>query len=374
MKKNKKLIAMLGGGQLGLMFTQKAKLMGEKVLILDPDKNCPAGKIADKFINSEYLDKEALQLIKDSCDSCTIEFENIPYKTLQILEKKIKVFPNSNAVKILQNRIFEKNFLKKENLPTTTFYEINSTNDLNLLLNINDWPYIIKTSTFGYDGKGQTIVNNFKELRLACQNLNSQSFVLEKKITLKKEVSQIAACYKNKIIFLPISENIHVNNILHKSLVPANITLESENAIKKITKDIINKLKYEGVLCVEFFIDNNDNILVNEIAPRTHNSGHYSIEGCNISQFEHQVKILLNHAPENSILLSPVVMINLLGDLWKNREPNFKLIDTENAFLHLYNKNEAKSGRKMGHFTIKNSSLNLAKKISDNIFNKLNEK
>ena len=371
----KKFIAMLGGGQLGLMFTESAHKMGEKVIILDPDKDCPAGKIADKFLNTDYLNTNSLNTIVENCDVCTTEFENIPYKTLEILEKKIKVYPNSNALKISQNRILEKNFMQNLKIPTTNFYEINSENDLSEMKNINDWPYIIKTSTFGYDGKGQAVVNNFKELNKAYKNLKSNSFILEKKVNLKMEVSQVACCYPDGIILLPLSENTHINNILHKSKVPAEISINSEEEIHKITTKITKSLNYIGILCVEFFISKSGDIMVNEIAPRTHNSGHYSIEGCSESQFDHQVRILKNLEPKKSSLLKPSVMINLLGDLWSNKELEKNLIDSDGVFYHLYNKNIPKNGRKMGHFTVINDSLNMANKIADDIFLKLkNEK
>ena len=371
----KKFIAMLGGGQLGLMFTESTQKMGEKVIILDPDKNCPAGKIADRFLNTDYLNTNSLNTIIENCDVCTTEFENIPYKTLEILEKKIKVYPNSNALKISQNRILEKNFMQNLKIPTTNFYEINSENDLSEMKNINDWPYIIKTSTFGYDGKGQAIVNNFSELNQAYKNLKSDSFILEKKVSLKMEVSQVACCYPDGIVLLPISENTHINNILHKSKVPAEISINSEEEIHKITTKITKSLNYIGILCVEFFISKSGDIMVNEIAPRTHNSGHYSIEGCSESQFDHQVRILKNLEPKKSSLLKPSVMVNLLGDLWSNKELEKNLIDSDGVFYHLYNKNTPKNGRKMGHFTVINDSLNMANKIADDIFLKLkNEK
>ena len=371
----KKFIAMLGGGQLGLMFTESAHKMGEKVIVLDPDKDCPAGKIADRFLNTDYLNTNSLNTIIENCDVCTTEFENIPYKTLEILEKKIKVYPNSNALKISQNRILEKNFMQNLKIPTTNFYEINSENDLSEIKNINDWPYIIKTSTFGYDGKGQAVVNNFKELNKAYKNLKSNSFILEKKVNLKMEVSQVACCYPDGIILLPISENTHINNILHKSKVPAEISINSEEEIHKITTKITKSLNYIGILCVEFFISKSGDIMVNEIAPRTHNSGHYSIEGCSESQFDHQVRILKNLEPKKSSLLKPSVMVNLLGDLWSNKELEKNLIDSDGVFYHLYNKNIPKNGRKMGHFTVINDSLNMANKIADDIFLKLkNEK
>ena len=371
----KKFIAMLGGGQLGLMFTESAHKMGEKVIILDPDKDCPAGKIADRFLNTDYLNTNSLNTIIENCDVCTTEFENIPYKTLEILEKKIKVYPNSNALKISQNRILEKNFMQNLKIPTTNFYEINSENDLSEMKNINDWPYIIKTSTFGYDGKGQAIVNNFSELNQAYKDLKSDSFILEKKVNLKMEVSQVACCYPDGIVLLPISENTHINNILHKSKVPAEISIKLEEEIHKITTKITKSLNYIGILCVEFFISKSGDIMVNEIAPRTHNSGHYSIEGCSESQFDHQVRILKNLEPNKSSLLKPSVMINLLGDLWSSKELEKNLIDSDGVFYHLYNKNIPKNGRKMGHYTVINDSLNIANKIADDIFLKLkNEK
>lgn len=371
MPKEKKLIAMLGGGQLGLMFTEIAQKMGEKVLILDPDSDCPAGKIADEFVNAKYSDKKALQYIAENCASCTTEFENIPCETLEILEKEINVFPNSGALKISQNRILEKKFLTEQDIQTTEYFEITSEKELDNLKNIKSWPYILKTSTFGYDGKGQIIVNNFKELKKAYQVLGTSNFILEKKVILKKEVSQIAACYDDRIIFLPISENIHVNNILHKSTVPAKISAVTDMEIKNTTKTIVNSLNYKGIICVEYFIDDNDNILVNEIAPRTHNSGHYSIEGCNISQFEHQVRILTKQHPSISELKNSSVMINLLGDLWTSNAPDFSQANKANIFLHLYNKSLPKVGRKMGHVTIVDSDLGSAEIIADKFYENL---
>lgn len=373
--RNKNLIAMLGGGQLGLMFTEKAKMMGEEVLVLDPDKDCPAGKIANKFINAEFTDSKALETVINYCEVCTTEFENIPYKTLELLEKNIEVFPNSNSLKITQNRILEKEFLKEQGIPTTEYYKINSKQELYTLEKIKNWPYILKTSTFGYDGKGQVIVNNFEELKNAYKKLNVTSFVLEKKVNLKKEISQVAACYKEKVIYLPISENIHINNILHKSLIPADINDKINKSVQTITEKICVSLNYTGIICIEFFIDDKNNVLVNEIAPRTHNSGHYSIEGCNISQFEHQVRILKNLPPQDSHLKYNSVMLNLLGDLWENKSLDLNFGNNKDIFLHLYNKTIAKKGRKMGHFTVVDKFLNSANAKADKLYNSLkNEK
>ena len=367
----KNYIGMLGGGQLGLMFVQSAQKMGAKVLVLDPDKDCPAGKIADQFINADYLDLEALKTIVENCEICTTEFENIPYKTLEKLEEKINVYPNSKALKISQNRILEKAFLKKLEIPTTNYYEINTPEDIETLRVIKDWPYILKTSTFGYDGKGQAIVNNFDELLKSYKYLGVDNFILEEKVNLEMEVSQVACCYENDIILLPISENTHINNILHKSKVPAEISEEETKKIEDITVKIAKNLNYKGILCVEFFLSKSKNILVNEIAPRTHNSGHYSIEGCQESQFDHQVRILKNMEPVKSSLEHSSVMINLLGDLWKNGNINFDNMKKSEVFLHLYNKKIPKNGRKMGHFTVINDSVEIANKIADEVYAKL---
>ena len=367
----KKYIGMLGGGQLGLMFVQSAQKMGEKVLILDPDRDCPAGKIADKFVNADYLDSEALKTIIENCEICTTEFENIPYTTLEKLEEKINVYPNSKALKISQNRILEKSFLKKLKIPTTNYYEINSPENLKPLEEIKDWPYILKTSTFGYDGKGQAIINNFDELLKSYKILGSDNFVLEKKVNLKMEVSQVACCYKDDIVLLPISENTHINNILHKSKVPASITDDESKKIEDMTISIAKNLNYKGILCVEFFISKTEEILVNEIAPRTHNSGHYSIEGCDESQFDHQVKICKGMEPIKSSLKNSSVMINLLGELWKFENINLDDLKKDEIFLHLYNKKIPKHGRKMGHFTVINDSVEIANQIADEVYAKL---
>ena len=367
----KKYIGMLGGGQLGLMFVQSAQKMGEKVLVLDPDKDCPAGKIADKFINADYLDSNALEKIVENCEICTTEFENIPYKTLEKLEEKINVYPNSKALKISQNRILEKSFLKKLKIPTTNYFEINSPENLKHLEEIKDWPYILKTSTFGYDGKGQAIINNYDELLKYYKILGGENFVLEKKVNLKMEVSQVACCYEKDIILLPISENTHINNILHKSKVPASIKDNESKKIEEITLCIAKNLNYKGILCVEFFISQMDDILVNEIAPRTHNSGHYSIEGCHESQFDHQVKICKDMQPVKSSLKYSSVMVNLLGELWEGKEINFDDLKKDEIFLHLYNKKIPKQGRKMGHFTVINNSVDVANKIADEVYAKL---
>ena len=372
----KEYIGMLGGGQLGMMFTEAAHEEDLKVLAVDPKADCSISMIADKFIESEYVNKSTLDKIIENCEVCTTEFENVPCEALEYLENQIKVFPSSRIMKIVQNRDLEKKFLKENNIPVTNFTKYNSKNDLQDLQKMEQdtiFPAFIKTSCFGYDGKGQISVENISEIEKAHNKLNNVQCIIERKVNLKLEVSQVAACnWDGKVEFLPISENHHINNILHTSKVPTTISNSQKKEIQDITKKIVKSLSYIGVICVEFFISLDDEIMVNEIAPRTHNSGHYSIEACDISQFLYQAQIAGNKSIKASNLNHKAIMLNLLGDLWINGEPNFDFLNNySNIFLHLYNKKNGVPGRKMGHLTFISDDDEelkiLFKKVSDEI-------
>ncbi len=375
-KKNRKYIGMLGGGQLGLLFLQQAKRNNKMVLVYDPDKLCPAAKEADKYIEAEYDDMKSLDIIANECYVCSTEFENISYKTLEYLEKSINVFPSSKILKITQNRKLEKDFLKRNNIPVTDFLIISNHDDIKDLNSTDIYPAILKTTGLGYDGKGQISVNNNQQLTSAFTELKSVECILEKKVNLDKEVSIIAGCYQDgHIEFLTISENKHLNNILYMSKVPASLDEVSTQEILGIAKKIIKNLNYVGVIGIEFFISSDNKILVNEIAPRTHNSGHFSIEGCDISQFQQQVNVLSGSEPTKSKLLEPSVMINLLGDVWEQGTPNFEIIKEYNcANLHLYGKKTPRKKRKMGHITVTNKSLETAVNLAEEIYEKIQKK
>ena len=358
MIKSSESLGILGGGQLGRFFTTAAQSMGYSVVVFDPDNKSPAGKIANKHICRPYDDLEALDELKAICSSVTTEFENIPADTLQYLEKDIIVRPSSKAISIAQNRIKEKDFLGKFGVPVGQHIVIDSIKSIS---NINEehkiFPGILKTAQFGYDGKGQVHVNNIVELKNAFISFNNVPCILELKLELDLEFSIVLARSVNgEYLEYPLIENHHESGILDFSLIPARVPFLLKKEATKLAMKIANNLSYIGVMAVEFFISDN-HLYVNEIAPRPHNSGHFSIDACVYNQFNQQVLTLTGNKPKNEETKFPIsIMLNLLGDLWfrngKQREPNFKMISGAGISLHLYEKAEPRIGRKMGHITI----------------------
>ena len=356
--KSSESLGILGGGQLGRFFTIAAQNMGYSVVVFDPDEKSPAGKLADKHICKSYDDLRALDELKASCVAVTTEFENIPSKTLQYLEKDIIVRPESKAVSIAQNRIKEKDFLSRCGIPVGKYIVINTIESIN---NINDeqkiFPAILKTAQFGYDGKGQIHVNNILEVEKEFKIFNNAPCVLEKKLDLDLEFSIVLArSVSGEYLEYPLIENHHKNGILDFSLIPARVSSLLEEQATKLAMKIANDLSYIGVMAVEFFISNNQ-LYVNEIAPRPHNSGHFSIDACVYNQFDQQVLAMIGNKPKNEVIKFPIsLMLNLLGDLWfrngKQIEPKFEMIAGPEISIHLYGKAEPRIGRKMGHITI----------------------
>ena len=359
LNKSFKVMGILGGGQLGRFFTVAAQKMGYSVVVFDPDKKSPAGKLSDKHICRSYDDLEALDELKKICNLVTTEFENIPAKTLRYLEKDIIVRPESKAVSIAQNRIKEKNFLKKSGIPIGRYAVIDNFESIKLFNDeVDIFPAILKTAKFGYDGKGQIHVNSVTELEAAFVKFNNAPCVLEKKLDLDLEFSIVMARSINgDYLEYPLIENQHEAGILDLSIIPARVPSILKKEATKLTKKVASDLNYIGVMAVEFFISNN-HLYVNEIAPRPHNSGHFSIDACVYNQFDQQVLTLAGGRPKDEETKFPVsVMLNLLGDLWfrkgeKKSEPNFEIIKSSEISIHLYGKSEPRIGRKMGHLTI----------------------
>ena len=366
-------LGMLGGGQLGRMFTIAARTMGYEVVVLDPDKSSPAGKLASRHLCADYSDQAALNDIAKSCDAITTEFENVPASTLEALAKTCPVRPGAQAVTITQDRIHEKNFLKDNGFPTAPFAVIHSLDDLKSAIDEIGTPAILKVSRFGYDGKGQFSIKSQNDADKGWETLKGEACVLEQRMPLDIEVSVVMARgLEGEVTTYPVAENIHEEGILDVSVVPARIDKELETKVTDMAKHIATTLDYVGVMAVEFFISNGE-LLVNEIAPRPHNSGHYTLDACVTDQFEQQVRAVCGLPLGDTRLLSPVVMINMLGDIWHGgHAPNWqKLLDHSNVKLHLYGKHEARPGRKMGHFNVLASNvddaLNLANELKDQL-------
>ena len=348
------MLGLLGGGQLGRMFTMAAQQMGYRVTVLDPAAESPAGSIAERHLQADYLDNQALDELGSTCSAVTIEFENVPAQALRYLARCCVVSPDPESVSIVQNRIREKQFLAENDFPVGPFAIIRDGQNLSRI-DVSLFPGILKSSQSGYDGKGQVRIEHANALPEAFTALGSKPCVLEKRLSLAHEVSVVLARDNlDQITFFPVAENRHEHGILDTSIIPAMLSDEIIEKARAIARQIAIRLNYAGILCVEFFILDNDQILVNEIAPRPHNSGHYSLNACVTSQFEQQVRILcgLSHG-STRLIQEAAVMTNILGDLWKDGEPDWnRILCHPQTKLHLYGKHAAKPGRKMGHFTV----------------------
>ena len=347
------MLGMLGGGQLGRFFVIAAHELGYKVTVLDPDQNSPAGKIADVHICANFDDAVALKKMADTCQAVTTEFENVPAKSLEKLAFATTVRPSAACVAIAQHRVLEKNFIKDAGLPVAPFVVIYSANDLP-----DDtstiYPAILKVARFGYDGKGQVRVKNQVEGQKAFAELKQETCVLEQMLALDLEVSVVLARDSiGNIVAFPTAENSHLNGILDISIVPARCSEVIKANAQELAKKLAEKLDYIGVLGVEFFVVGSQ-LLVNEIAPRPHNSGHYTIDACITNQFEQQVRVMTGLALGDGSLHSNAVMVNILGDSWVNNlEPAWNnALAHANLKLHIYGKHEPRKARKMGHFTV----------------------
>ena len=344
---SKPILGIIGGGQLGSLLAAAARKLEIEAVIFCDDVDAPAQKFSDEFIYGKYDDQEKISEFLDKTNVITYEFENIPYETLNTINKKKPVFPKPSINKIIQHRLAEKDFINKLNIRTTQYISIKKKSQIEAVQDL--LPGILKTTTLGYDGKGQYLINSIEDIN----ELNidfSKDYILEKLVKLKKEVSIIITRYNNKRyeIYEPI-ENIHEDQILKHSTIPAKISDKILKQSKLWSMQIAEGLKYVGTLCVEFFIDKNENLYVNEIAPRVHNSGHLTINAYNISQFENHVRAVcgLEQIPIKKI--SNAKMINIIGndiDVYRNK--NFD----KNEFFFDYLKKDIKSKRKMGHLTI----------------------
>jgi len=340
-------LGIIGGGQLGSMLCQAAKKLNIKTTIYSDDNDAPAQNFSEEFICAEYSNKEKIYEFAKKVDIITYEFENIPYETLNELNKLKPVSPKPSVNRLIQHRLAEKDFINKLNIRTTRYVHVESKEDL---LPLDDFlPGILKTTTMGYDGKGQYPINNIEAIDSLNINFENE-YILEKLVKLKKEISVIITRFNNNKyeIYEPI-ENTHEDQILRYSKIPAEISEKLFEQSKEWAILIAEELKYIGTLCVEFFIDRNDNLYVNEIAPRVHNSGHLTINAYNVSQFENHVRAVcsLDQIPLKKI--SNAEMINLIGDQIVKYRDNPKVND--NQFLFDYLKKDIKEKRKMGHLT-----------------------
>ncbi|MGZ9515300.1 5-(carboxyamino)imidazole ribonucleotide synthase [Staphylococcus epidermidis] len=348
-------IGIIGGGQLGKMMAQSAQKMGYKVIVLDPNEDCPCRYVAHQFIHANY-DEQALNQLGENSDVVTYEFENISSEQLKKLTQLYHIPQGYQAIELLQDRLTEKQTLLEANTQIVPFVQIQTNQDLLKAIEKLGFPFIVKTRFGGYDGKGQILVRNDSELDEAYQLVEKQECVAEQYLDIQKEVSlTVTIGNEQQTTYFPLQENEHQNQILFKTVVPARS--DKENEARKEVEKITRAIHFVGTFTVEFFIDKENNLYVNEIAPRPHNSGHYSIEACDYSQFDtHILAITGQKLPQAIELLKPTVMMNLLGrdlDLLENefsRHPDWH--------IHIYGKKERKPDRKMGHMTLLTDDVN----------------
>lgn len=339
-------IGMLGGGQLGRYALVAARLMGYRTMVLEPDPNAPAGRIADVHLVAEYDDPEALRQLGDECEVVTTEFENPPAQALEMLARRTLVAPSPAAVAVAQDRIAEKSFLVDAGLPVGPWAVVDSADaepDIG-------YPAILKTARLGYDGKGQRRVDDASTMRAAWRLLGGVPCVLEQALDLQTEVSAVVARRADGgFAAYPVAENRHVDGVLDVSLVPASVPARLADRAVGLAMTIADALGYVGVLAVEFFVVGGE-LFVNELAPRPHNSGHWTLDVAQTSQFEQQIRAVCGLELGDTSLTQPAAaMVNLLGDLWEPETPRWEAAVTSGTALHLYGKSAARPGRKMGH-------------------------
>ncbi|MDR0770363.1 MAG: 5-(carboxyamino)imidazole ribonucleotide synthase [Burkholderiales bacterium] len=355
-------LAVLGGGQLGTMFCRAAQRLGYRVAAIDPDPNAPIAAVADKLWTAPYQDEKTLQAISELAQAATIEFENIPYAAPAHLAMHMPVRPAADSIAIAQSRVQEKMFFARHGLPVVPFIVLHGGDDLSSPLPRHLFPGRLKTARLGYDGKGQCAITAPEQIADAFRQLGNVSCVLEQQVQLKCEISVlIARDAQGNTVLWPVAENIHRDGILDVTLVPARVSAAVAQTACEHARRVVENMNYRGVLCIEFFVDAEDNLYLNEMAPRPHNSGHHTIESCVTSQFEQQARIIADLPLGDTSQKTPAVMLNLLGDLWfpddapgndTPREPDWNaLLAGSGAHLHLYGKKEARRGRKMGHIT-----------------------
>lgn len=347
-------IGILGSGQLGRMSAMAAKSMGYSVVIYDEAKDGPASSCADLTITAPFDDQDALGRFARAVDVVTVEFENIPVSVLEYLESRVPVRPSASVVRICQDRVLEKEFLKKNGFPVAPFRVITSAQELAAGIAQLDAPSILKTASLGYDGKGQISLAPGDSTEVIWAMLGAPRAVLEKRISFSSEASVICARSANgEISCFPVQANVHANGILDVTVAPAPLDGAVAARAVGIASAIADKLGVIGLITVEFFVLADGSLMVNELAPRPHNSGHHTLETAVTSQFAQHVRAVCGLPLGSVALRSPGVMINLLGDLWAGGEPDWELLLREpGLFLHLYGKRGAKPGRKMGHATL----------------------
>ncbi len=354
-------IGILGGGQLGLMLAESAQRMGYRVHIFSPQADCPAAKAANSVTVADFSDRDALVEFVHKIEVATLEWENVPVSTLELLEKyDVQVYPGPDVLKVTQHRLREKTFLLNAGFPVTPFLGVASMDDLKAGVEKLGVPAVLKTVTMGYDGKGQVIIYSHEQLYGSKDFVSGREWILEKFVDFETECSIIAARGQDgSFAHFPLIENFHRNGILDISICPAKSLSDIEKQAVGLAKGIMEALGMVGVMGIEFFVTPDHDLLVNELAPRVHNSGHLTMDACKSSQFDLHIRAVCGFPLGDCALKQPAAMANLLGNLWvEGKEPDWSRLDKyPDIRLYLYGKEEARPGRKMGHLAMTGPDL-----------------
>ncbi len=344
-------VGVVGGGQLGRYFVLEARRLGFVTWVLDPDANAPAMQLAEYTIVANYDDTDALTKLGTACEAVTVEFENVPAQSLEQLSRLCQIAPSADNIRIAQDRDLEKRTAIQHGLTPVPYATIVYNGDIAEAVESVGLPAILKTARLGYDGKGQVVCHSVADVASAFDAVDGVLCVLERRIELQAEISVILARgFDHDVAVFPVARNVHVKGVLSTSTVPAALDNAVLDNAERQARELADGLDYHGVLAVEFFVDEQGNVLFNEMAPRPHNSGHYSLDATVCSQFEQQLRVLCRWPLGSTALLSPVCMLNLLGDAWVNGPPDWSAAFSKTgAHIHLYGKAEARAGRKMGH-------------------------
>ncbi len=369
-------VGVFGSGQLGRMFAIEARKMGYRVHTFSPASDTPTGQIADFETVADYEDLSQVERFAQKVDVVTFEFENVPSKTVEAASQFVSVYPRGEVLHIAQNRLREKNFLAQNSFPITPYHHIKTLEDLQTAVQEIGFPSILKTAGFGYDGKGQAKIKSLRDCETAFEQIRGNEAVLEAFVDFEKELSVVGARNEQgNFAHYGVIENAHANHILDCSFAPAFVSEKIRKEAVEIARNILETLAVVGVMTVEFFLTKDEKLLVNELAPRPHNSGHLTIDACATNQFEQQLRAVCDLPFGSTEFYKPAAMANLLGDLWENGEPNWaKALENQNVKLYLYGKQEARCGRKMGHLTtLANTAKNAVETIKKSR-NKLKQK
>ncbi|MDP6303205.1 MAG: 5-(carboxyamino)imidazole ribonucleotide synthase [Candidatus Nitrosopelagicus sp.] len=367
-----KVLGIIGGGQLGMMITEAAQNLEEvsKIIVLDPTENCPAAKVGAEQIVADFKDEDAIKKLSELSDIITYEIESGNSDVLKKLETHTEINPSPDTLRIIQDKLLQKQFLKENDIAVAEFVKIENKNELIDVIDKMGLPVLLKTRRDAYDGRGNYKINSKSEIDDALDLFAGKTLMIEKFVKFEKEVSVIAARNtKGEIATYPVVENIHENNILRTTIAPGRVSEKVKKQAEKIAEKTMEVLHGAGVFGIEMFVTADDEILINEIAPRVHNSGHHTLQSCDTSQFEQHLRAILGMELGNSSIKSPTIMYNILGPKTFKGEYNVLFKKQDNVYLKMYGKLESKPQRKIGHINI----VDIENRGMDELFNQLEE-